>query len=123
MSRLAFVAVSSICFYVLFRETPFSVPKAYPELDELAHLVLFALLSICTLWLINNVVNGLVTAILISIFAGASEWVQSMWLPLKTFSYEDVAANFIGVLLGFCFWWMQKNIEMPISLTQRINRE
>ncbi|MCF6355827.1 MAG: VanZ family protein [Candidatus Polarisedimenticolaceae bacterium] len=106
ISQLAFIAVSSICFYALFRETPFTLPEEYPELDKLAHTTLFVLLSICTLWLINNIVNGLAIAALISIFAGASEWVQSVWLPLRDFSYEDVAANFIGVLLGFCFWRM-----------------
>ncbi len=83
---------------VLFAPSAGDGSLPFPQADKLVHAGLFALLAATGRWRC-----GPVTAVLVAVcaYAPLSEVVQAVLLPHRDGDWRDVAADLLGVALGW----------------------
>ena len=99
-----FVLLYLLGLYALFREHPIPMPKSIPNFDKLAHFGLFFSLASINYFVFSKKHPFYYQSPLL-LLALSSEWIQSLFLPLRHFSLGDATANLSGFLAGFviCF--------------------
>lgn len=98
--RFLFVTSLLICGYFLFCPTP--LPQGFAHSDKLGHIVGFFALVLLGYRAASSRMGMPFLILLVGLLALAvsSEWIQSAWLPLRTASLWDLAANLSGCVLG-----------------------
>lgn len=87
-----------------------------PNADKIVHVVLYALLG----WLTARAAASagerppanslrLAIAVVIGLLYGASDEFHQFWVPFRTPSYYDWAADSLGVLLGVVLWALSQS--------------
>lgn len=97
---LLFVLSVLVCGYFLFRQTP--PPQIFAHSDKLGHIGGFFALVLLGYRAASSRFGVPFLILLAGLLALAvgSEWIQSAWLPLRTASRADLAANLSGYVLG-----------------------
>ena len=100
LSWFVFAVSLLVCGYFLFRQTP--LPQGFAHSDKLGHVGGFFALVLLG-YRATSCRFGVPFLILLAgllALAVGSEWIQSAWLPLRTASRADLAANLSGYVLG-----------------------
>jgi VanZ family protein len=100
LSRGAFVLVVLVSFAVLFAPGS-DVPPSPPGVDKLVHGGLFLALAFSGCW--AGIRRG-VLAVLLPLYAAASELLQTIPALHRDGSLGDWLADVVGVLLGLLLW-------------------
>lgn len=100
MSWFLFAVGLLVCGYFLFRQTP--LPQGFAHSDKLGHVGGFFALVLLGYQATSCRVGVPFLILLAGLLALAvgSEWIQSVWLPLRTASMGDLAANLGGYVSG-----------------------
>ena len=99
--RFLFVIGLLVCGYFLFCPTP-PLPQGFAHSDKLGYVGGFFVLMLLG-YRATSCRFGVQFLILLAgllALAVGSEWIQSAWLPLRTASRADLAANLCGCVLG-----------------------
>ncbi|MCZ2821969.1 VanZ family protein [Modestobacter sp. VKM Ac-2977] len=100
LARGTFAVVVLVSLAVLL--TPASgVPSAPPGVDKVVHGLLFAVLAVSGRW--AGVGRG-VLAVLLVLYAAASELLQSLAVLNRSTSLADLVADVVGVAVGLLAW-------------------
>lgn len=100
LARGTFAVVVLVSLAVLF--TPASgVPSAPPGVDKVVHGSLFAVLAVSGRW--AGAGRG-VLAVLLVLYAAASELLQSLPVLNRSTSLADLVADVAGVAVGLLAW-------------------
>lgn len=84
-----------------FWSTP--IPHTEPPMDKVAHLLGFTFLSLCMFYAVR-IWNLWISALLLVMLGLFIELGQKWFLPLRTYSIEDIAANTLGVLVALVIY-------------------
>jgi VanZ family protein len=120
MKRIAFLFTVFILFIIILAdlgELPFFIRAIYEDVpfgDKVGHFILFGLLNfILTLTGVRSLRHldpkrvaisvGLILAFIIAI-----EEFSQLYIPRRTFSYLDLMAGYLGILLGGWLAWRLK---------------
>ena len=95
---LVFIMCLSGVLYGIFRPTP--PEMLFDNSDKVGHFLAFGGLSVTAFIALNGRFAWAMWACLI-VLAFVLEYLQGVFLPLRTFSLEDSYANLIGVAIGF----------------------
>lgn len=100
LCRFLFVISVLVCGYFMFRQGP--LPQWFAHSDKLGHVGGFFALVLLGYRATSCRIRFPFLILLTSLLALAvsSEWIQSAWLPLRTASIADLAANLGGYALG-----------------------
>lgn len=81
-------------------------PKTFIEndlhIDKIIHFSIFAILTALSFMAFVNLKKSyqILLVILLAVFSFTMENLQK-FIPNRTFSYEDIHANFLGIIAGF----------------------
>lgn len=104
-----FVLCLSVLCYGLFR--PAAPPNPFSHSDKVLHCLAFFGFSLVARFAFVNKANGLIWLFLLAL-APASEYLQHYLQPHRSFSWLDILANSMGVLLALLMWLaIQENIK------------
>ena len=92
----AFLVVLAIVLYALFRPVP--PEMIFENSDKVGHVIAFMALALTGRLALQ--VESKCFWVLMFVLAFALEWLQGELRPLRIFSYEDVYANMLGVLIA-----------------------
>lgn len=84
------------------------VPMYTASFDKWTHLLGFAVVVV-SFGLAFSWLNSVLLFLSMTLLGSMIEVAQSAWLPLRTFSWEDLLADVIGILLGL-------TLLMPLRL-------
>lgn len=101
MRLLLFVTCCAVFLYGLLR--PESPPQLFEQSDKALHLLAFATLALTARLAFARVPGRLLWAVLLAL-APFLEWLQHYMQPARQFSELDIAANLLGVTLGWLGW-------------------
>jgi hypothetical protein len=100
LARGAFAVVVLVSLAVLFAPAS-DVPSAAAGVDKVVHLALFAALAASGRW---AGIGAQALAVLLLVYAAASEVVQGLSALDRSMSAADWIADAAGVLLGLALW-------------------
>lgn len=100
LARGVFVVVVLVSLAVLF--TPASgVPSAPAGVDKVVHVLLFGVLAVSGRW---AGAGRWVLAVILVVYASASELLQSLAVLNRSTSVADLLADVAGVAVGLVVW-------------------
>lgn len=100
---VVFVTCVSAVMYGIFRPVP--PEMLFDNSDKVGHFLAFAALGITARLALPNRLQWFIWPVL-ALAAFVLEYLQGVWLPLRTFSLEDSYANLCGVAIGFAVCWV-----------------
>lgn len=105
---LFLICLSVLC-YGLFR--PESPPNSFSHSDKVLHCLAFFGFSLAARFAFVKKANGLIWFFLLAL-APVSEYLQHYLQSQRSFSWFDILANSMGVLLALLMWLaIQENIK------------
>ena len=101
MRALPFQACLAVFLYGMFR--PESPPELFEQSDKALHLLAFGALALTSRLAFPRLPGWLLWSTLLAL-APLLEWLQKYLQPARQFSELDIAANLLGVALGWLGW-------------------
>jgi len=99
---LLFISLAILLYGLLRPESP---PNLFHNSDKLLHILGFGAVSLASRIAIIRAPAWLLWGGLFS-FAVLSEWLQNFFQATRQFSWLDICANLIGVLLAASGWYI-----------------
>ncbi|QEY59471.1 VanZ family protein [Pseudomonas sp. C27(2019)] len=103
MRRLFFLGCLALLLYGLFR--PESPPALFSHSDKYLHVLGFGAVSLTARIAFLRAPAWLLWGVLLA-SAPLSEWLQQQLQNTRQFSWLDISANLLGVLLAALGWWL-----------------
>lgn len=98
-----FILCCALLGYGMFR--PESPPELFEQSDKVMHLLAFGGLALSARLAFTRF-SGLLLWPVLLLLAPVLEYSQHYFQPVREFSYGDMLANTLGVLLALLSWWV-----------------